>query len=108
MSGEYVYNLENLTKQQGAKIILDDITLSFFFGARIGVIGSNGSGKSSLLRIMAGIDNEFIGSCLKAKNLEVGYLEQEPNLDNTKTVTEVVMDGVKNQKIKLDLSLIHI
>ena len=102
MSGEYVYNLENLTKQQGAKIILDDINLSFFFGARIGVIGSNGSGKSSLLRIMAGIDNEFIGSCLKAKNLEVGYLEQEPNLDNTKTVTEVVMDGVKNQKIKLD------
>ena len=102
MSGEYVYNLENLTKQQGAKIILDDINLSFFFGARIGVIGGNGSGKSSLLRIMAGIDNEFIGSCLKAKNLEVGYLEQEPNLDNTKTVTEVVMDGVKNQKIKLD------
>ena len=102
MSGEYVYNLENLTKQRGAKIILDDINLSFFFGARIGVIGGNGSGKSSLLRIMAGIDNEFIGSCLKAKNLEVGYLEQEPNLDNTKTVTEVVMDGVKNQKIKLD------
>ena len=102
MSGEYVYNLENLTKQHGAKVILDEVNLSFFFGARIGVIGGNGSGKSSLLRIMAGIDSEFIGSCSKAKNLEVGYLEQEPNLDNTKTVTEVVMDGVKHQKIKLD------
>ena len=102
MSGEYVYNLENLTKQHGAKVILDEVNLSFFFGARIGVIGGNGSGKSSLLRIMAGIDSEFIGSCSKAKGHEVGYLEQEPNLDNTKTVTEVVMDGVKHQKIKLD------
>ena len=102
MSGEYVYNLESLTKQHGAKVILDEVNLSFFFGARIGVIGGNGSGKSSLLRIMAGIDSEFIGSCSKAKGHEVGYLEQEPNLDNTKTVTEVVMDGVKHQKIKLD------
>ena len=102
MSGEYVYNLENLTKQHGAKVILDEVNLSFFFGARIGVIGGNGAGKSSLLRIMAGIDSEFIGSCSKAKGHEVGYLEQEPNLDNTKTVTEVVMDGVKHQKIKLD------
>ena len=102
MSGEYVYSLEHLTKQHGAKVILDDINLSFFFGARIGIIGGNGSGKSSLLRIMAGIDTGFIGKCNKAKNLEIGYLEQEPKLDDKKTITEIVMDGVKHQQLKLN------
>ncbi|MFL2859850.1 MAG: energy-dependent translational throttle protein EttA [Pontiellaceae bacterium] len=102
MSGEYVYSLEHLTKQHGAKVILDDINLSFFFGARIGIIGGNGSGKSSLLRIMAGIDTGFIGKCNKAKNLEIGYLEQEPKLDDKKTISEIVMDGVKHQQLKLN------
>lgn len=102
MSGEYVYSLEHLTKQHGAKVILDDVNLSFFFGARIGIIGGNGSGKSSLLRIMAGIDTGFIGKCNKAKNLEIGYLEQEPKLDEKKTISEIVMDGVKHQQLKLN------
>jgi ATP-binding cassette ChvD family protein len=102
MAGEYVYTLENLTKQHGAKTILEDVSLSFFFGARIGVIGGNGSGKSSLLKIMAGLDNEFMGVCQIAKNTKMGYLEQEPQLSPGKTVHEVVMEGVAEQQAKLD------
>jgi ATP-binding cassette ChvD family protein len=102
MAGEYIYTLENLTKQHGAKTILEDVNLSFFFGARIGVIGGNGSGKSSLLKIMARLDEEFMGSCQIAKNVKIGYLEQEPQLTPGKTVQEVVMEGVAEQKAKLD------
>jgi ATP-binding cassette ChvD family protein len=102
MAGEYVYTLENMTKQHGAKTILDDVNLSFFFGARIGVIGGNGSGKSSLLKIMAGLDKEFMGQCIIAKKANIGYLEQEPELTPGKTVQEVVMEGVAEQQAKLD------
>jgi ATP-binding cassette ChvD family protein len=102
MAGEYIFNLENLTKQQGAKTILDEVNLAFFFGARIGVIGGNGSGKSSLLKIMAGLDDQFIGTCHVAKNARIGYLEQEPRLTTGKTVQEVVMEGVAGQQAKLD------
>ena len=102
MVGEYVYSLEGLTKQHGGKIILDDVNLSFFFGARIGVIGSNGSGKSSLLKIMAGLDKEFVGNCIIAKNKSVGYLEQEPQLDSTKTVLDIVKEGIQDKQYKLN------
>ena len=102
MSGEYVLNMENVSKQHGPKTILEDINLSFFFGARIGVIGSNGSGKSSLLRILAGIDTEFTGTVLVAKNIKIGYLEQEPKLDPNKTVQEVVSEGVVALQAKMD------
>ena len=102
MAGEYVYILENLTKQQGTKTILDDVTLAFFHGAKIGVIGPNGSGKSSLLRIMAGIDAEYIGSVQRAKSATVGYLEQEPQLDPDVTVQDIVNEGVVTQQAKLD------
>ena len=102
MAGEYIFNLENLTKQHGAKTILEEVNLSFFFGARIGVIGGNGSGKTSLLRIMAGLDDQFMGSCHIAKNAKVGYLEQEPQLTGGVTVQEVVMEGVADQQAKLD------
>jgi len=102
MAGEYIFNLENLTKQHGAKTILEEVNLSFFFGARIGVIGSNGSGKSSLLKIMAGLDTEFMGTCQVAKNAKVGYLEQEPQLGDGKTVRDVVLEGVAEQQAKLD------
>lgn len=102
MAGEYVYTLENLTKQHAGKTILEDVNLSFFFGARIGVIGGNGSGKSSLLKIMAGIDEEFMGECIIAKNAKIGYLEQEPELTAGKTVQECVMEGVAEQQAKLD------
>nr|NIS43858.1 ATP-binding cassette domain-containing protein [Desulfuromonadales bacterium] len=84
------------------KAILDDINLSFFFGARIGVIGANGSGKSSLLRIMAGVDTDFIGNAQIARNRTIGYLEQEPRLDPDKTVQEVVNEGVASLQAKLD------
>ena len=102
MAGEYVYTLEHLTKQHGAKTILEEVNLSFFFGARIGVIGGNGSGKSSLLRIMAGLDDEFMGRCHIAKNIRIGYLEQEPQLTPGKTVQEIVMEGAAAQQAKLD------
>ena len=102
MAGEYIYSLESLNKQHAGKTILDDINLSFFFGARIGIIGSNGSGKSSLLKIMAGIDGEFIGNCIIAKNKSVGYLAQEPELDNSMTVIDVVKEGIKEKQNMLN------
>lgn len=74
--------------------ILKDISLSFFYGAKIGVIGVNGSGKSSLLRIMAGLDQDYTGEITRAPGYTVGLLEQEPHLDNTKTVREVVEEGM--------------
>jgi sulfate-transporting ATPase len=102
MAGEYVYNLEHLTKQHGAATVFSDINLAFFFGAKIGVIGANGSGKSSLLRIMAGVDKEFSGTVTVAPRARIGYLEQEPQIDLTKTVAEVVAEGVARQQAKLD------
>ena len=86
MAGEYVFSLQHVTKQHNAKTVLDDVTLAFFFGAHIGVIGANGSGKSSLLKILAGVDKEFMGDCQIAKNVRIGYLEQEPALDRSKPV----------------------
>ena len=102
MAGEYAYSLQNLTKQQGTKTILDDVTLSFFHGSKIGVIGPNGSGKTSLLRIMAGLDSEFMGEMQLAKSATVGYLEQEPQLDPNVTVQDIVAEGVAAQQAKLD------
>jgi sulfate-transporting ATPase len=102
MAGEYAYVLEDVTKQHNTKTILDEINLAFFFGSRIGVIGANGSGKTSLLRIMAGIDKDFIGSAQIAPNRTIGYLEQEPPLDDSKTVQEVVAEGVAVLQAKLD------
>jgi ATP-binding cassette ChvD family protein len=102
MAGEYVYVLENLTKQHGTKTILDDVTLAFFFGAKIGVIGANGSGKTSLLRIMAGIDSEYTGTINRSKKATIGYLEQEPQLDPQATVQDIVNEGVASQQAKID------
>ena len=76
------------------KMILRDISLGFYYGAKIGVLGLNGAGKSTLLRIMAGIDNEYIGEISAAKGYSVGFLEQEPKLDETITVIEVVKEAV--------------
>ncbi|MFO7534680.1 MAG: energy-dependent translational throttle protein EttA [Kiritimatiellia bacterium] len=102
MAGEYVFNLQRLTKQYDKRTILDDVTLAFYFGAHIGVIGSNGSGKSTLLRIMAGIDREFMGDCQLAKNVRVGFLPQEPQLDPAKTVMESVEEGVAASRAIVD------
>src|SRR5215469_4558088 len=74
--------------------ILKDISLSFFPGAKIGILGLNGAGKSSLLRIMAGVDAEFDGDAKPMPNISIGYLEQEPKLDASKTVREAVEEGL--------------
>ena len=79
----------------GNKQVLKDIYLSFYYGAKIGIIGLNGSGKSTLLKIIAGLDNNYIGKVEFSKEYSVGYLSQEPELDKTKTVVEIVQEGVK-------------
>ena len=94
MAGEYQFSLVDVTKQQGTKTILKDVNLSFFYGAHIGVIGANGAGKSSLLKILAGLDTDLVGTVQVAKGTKVGYLPQEPELDDSKTVLETVMEGV--------------
>ncbi len=83
-----------VSKYYDKKPVLKDISLSYFYGAKIGVLGLNGSGKSSLLRIMAGIDTEFNGELILSSGHTVGYLEQEPVLDDTKTVKEIVEEAV--------------
>ncbi len=98
MAGEYAFSLINVTNKHEKKNILEDVNLSFFHGAHIGVIGANGSGKSSLLKILAGLDKEFMGECQVAKNTRVGYLSQEPQLDNAKTVIQCVEEGVAGSK----------
>ena len=102
MPGEYVFNLQRVTKQHNTKTILDDVSLAFFFGAHIGVIGANGAGKSSLLKILAGLDKDFMGECQIAKGVRIGYLEQEPQLDPTKTVGECIQEGVAESQAILD------
>ncbi len=92
---DYCYVMKGLTKTvPGGKEVLSNIWLSFLPGVKIGVIGPNGAGKSTLLRIMAGLDTEFEGEAWPAKGVSVGYLPQEPELDDTKTVRENVLEGL--------------
>ena len=98
-SYQYVYHMQGLTKTfPGGKKVLDNVHLSFYPTAKIGVLGVNGSGKSTLLRIMAGIDKEFVGDGFVAEGARVGYLPQEPQLDETLSVRENVMLGVAKQQ----------
>ena len=90
-----IYSMYRVSKRYGTKQVLKDISLSYFYGAKIGVIGLNGSGKSSLLRIIAGRDTEFSGEISCAPGYSVGFLEQEPYLEPGKTVREVVSEGVQ-------------
>ncbi len=100
---QFIYHMQGLTKSYPAgKKVLDNVHLSFYPDAKIGVLGVNGSGKSTLLRIMAGIDTEYTGEGWVAEGARVGYLEQEPQLDETKTVRENVMEGVAPKKAILD------
>lgn len=95
--------MNGLTKAYpGGKVILKDIRLSFLPGAKIGIIGENGSGKSTLMRIMAGLDHEYTGEAWAGKDVRVGYLPQEPILDNTKNVLGNVMEGLSAAKALLD------
>ncbi|HJQ71245.1 MAG TPA: energy-dependent translational throttle protein EttA [Blastocatellia bacterium] len=90
-----IYSMIGVGKYYDKKAVLKDIYLSYFYGAKIGVIGLNGSGKSSLLRILAGVDNEFVGQTVLSPGHTVGFLEQEPRLDESKTVREIVEEGVE-------------
>jgi len=90
-----IYTMDRVSKSHGTKQVLKDISLSYFYGAKIGVLGLNGSGKSSLLRILAGVDTEFLGETSCAPGYTIGYLEQEPHLQDGKTVKEVVSEGVQ-------------
>src|SRR5438067_10001746 len=95
MAGEYAFVMKDLRKVVPPKReILRGIYLSFFHGAKIGVLGANGAGKSSLLRIMAGVDKDFLGEAFAADGLRIGYLPQEPQLDSTKDVRGNVEEGV--------------
>ncbi len=91
-----IYSMYQLSKRYGTKQVLKDISLSYFYGAKIGVIGLNGSGKSTLLKIMAGLDTEFSGEVACAPGYRIGYLPQEPHLEPGKTVREVAAEGVKD------------
>lgn len=94
-SQKIIYSMIGVSKYHDKRPILKDISLSYFYGAKIGVIGLNGSGKSSLLRIIAGEDKDFIGQTLLSPGFTIGFLEQEPKLDDRKTVREVVEEGVQ-------------
>ncbi|MDA3902249.1 MAG: energy-dependent translational throttle protein EttA [Desulfuromusa sp.] len=90
-----IYSMMRVSKNYNKQPIIKDISLSYYYGAKIGVLGLNGSGKSTLLRIMAGVDKEFNGEAVLSEGYSVGYLEQEPQLDDNKTVREVVKEGVQ-------------
>jgi ATP-binding cassette ChvD family protein len=103
MARQFIYHMQGLTKTYPPnRKVLENINLSFYPDAKIGVLGVNGSGKSTLLRIMAGIDKDFVGEGWVAEGARVGYLEQEPHLDPTKTVRENVMEGVAPKKALID------
>ncbi|HEV8560943.1 MAG TPA: energy-dependent translational throttle protein EttA [Actinophytocola sp.] len=99
---EFIYTMRKVRKAHGDKVILDDVTLSFLPGAKIGVVGPNGAGKSSVLRIMAGMDQPNNGDAFLTPGFSVGILEQEPKLTEGKTVLGNVEEGVGEVKTKLD------
>lgn len=99
---EFIYTMKKVRKAHGDKVILDDVTLSFYPGAKIGVVGPNGAGKSSVLRIMAGLDKPNNGDAFLATGATVGILQQEPPLNEYKTVRGNVEEGMGDIKIKLD------
>ena len=90
-----IYTMNDVSRAYGTKVVLKNIGISYFYGAKIGVIGANGSGKSSLFKILAGIDTDYTGETSLAPGYTIGYLEQEPQLEAGKTVREVVSEGVK-------------
>src|SRR5436853_3976190 len=103
MARQFIYHMQGLTKTYPPnRKVLENINLSFYPDAKIGVLGVNGSGKSTLLRIMAGIDKDYVGEGWVAEGARVGYLEQEPHLDESKTVRENVMEGVAPKKALVD------
>src|SRR6202162_5873073 len=103
MSSQYIFTMHRLSRlHPPEKTVLDNITLAFFPGAKIGVLGYNGAGKSTLLRIMAGVDQDYRGEAALAPGATVGMLEQEPALDESKDVRGNVEDGVAETRRLLD------
>ena len=92
---QVIYSMLNVSKEIDRKKILTDVSISYYYGAKIGVLGLNGSGKSTLLKILAGLDKNYEGKIMAANGYTIGYLEQEPLIDDTRTVMEVVRDGAK-------------
>jgi sulfate-transporting ATPase len=90
-----IYSMIGVSKYHDKKAVLKDIYLSYFYGAKIGVLGLNGSGKSSLLRILADVDKDFNGKTILSPGYTVGFLEQEPLVNEEKTVREIVEEGVR-------------
>lgn len=90
-----IYTMDRVSRAYGTKVVLKDISISYYYGAKIGVIGENGAGKSSLFKILAGADTDYTGETQLLPGYTMGYLEQEPHLDEGKTVREIVMEGVK-------------
>ena len=99
---EYIYQMVRARKKVGDKLILDDVTMSFLPGAKIGMVGPNGAGKSTILKIMAGLDTPSNGDAMLTPGFSVGILMQEPELDESKSVLENVQDGVHEIKAKID------
>ncbi len=102
MARQFIYHMAGLSKTYGTKKVLEDVHLSFYPDAKIGILGPNGAGKSTVLRIMAGLDKEHTGEAWLADGATCGYLPQEPQLDESKTVVENVMEGVADKKAILD------
>ena len=92
--GEFIYTMKNVRKAIGDKVILDDVTMAFYPGAKIGVVGPNGAGKSSILKIMAGLDQPSNGEAFLDPGATVGILQQEPPLNDEKTVRGNVEEGL--------------
>ena len=90
-----IYTMDRVSRAYGTKVVLKDVSISYYYGAKIGVVGANGSGKSSLFKILAGRDTDFTGETSIAPGYTIGYLEQEPELEAGKTVIEIVKEGVK-------------
>ncbi|CAM5719268.1 Energy-dependent translational throttle protein EttA OS=Streptomyces fumanus OX=67302 GN=ettA PE=3 SV=1 [Streptomyces fumanus] len=99
---EFIYTMRKARKAHGDKVILDDVTLNFLPGAKIGVVGPNGAGKSTVLKIMAGLEQPSNGDAFLSPGYTVGILLQEPPLNEEKTVLENVQEGVAEIKGKLD------
>src|SRR5213076_1214303 len=99
---EFIYSMRKVRKAHGDKVVLDDVTLNFLPGAKIGVVGPNGAGKSSLLKIMAGLDRPSNGDARLMPGYTVGLLAQEPPLNDAKTVLGNIEEAVAETKAKLE------